>query len=369
MNSTITQPPPRHLPQELISLIISKAHNLHDLSLFALVSRAFYSEAVSFLYTHVEFASAAERPRPRWIRKISLWARSVASNAHLAHRVETLSLHLPECDLPVLYRRTLAALQACINLRELELYLSYHQTVSSWLIPAVTSFALIKLTTNIQVSDSLVRLLESQPSIRTLQLETFDRNLWLAPGSLPNLTHYSGFTRLISAARTSGAIWENLVHAELHDAYRWEVELLAPMPRLRVLDIVVAAGDTDLLAKIAERCQELRSLTLRDGNGIMHDRDGQLAGVSVTCTCTSHFRVLRSEQDCLAARFCGLVQLIEASFVPNHRSCIPSSTTCTSTYRPSATSGLALLLPYLARVYVSHWTRMVISTHRAAVRL
>ncbi|KAF8595414.1 hypothetical protein BDV93DRAFT_528670 [Ceratobasidium sp. AG-I] len=297
MEDTIIRPPPRYLPHEIISLIASKTNSLRELSLFSLVSRAFYSEAVAFLYTHVEFASAAQSSKPKWIREISLWARTITYNRNLAHHVETLILHLPECDLPVLYRRTLAALRHCINLRELEIYQPSHLTLSYWLIPAITPLALIKFATDLQASDSLARVLESQPSIRTLRLETFDMQMRLELGSLPNLAHYTGFTRLISAARTSGATWDNLIHAELHDAYRWELGLLDSMPRLRMLDITVAAGAADLLARIAEKCQELRSLTLRDSNGIMHDRrelaDGRLAGIALLPDFAASFGLLK----------------------------------------------------------------------------
>lgn len=286
MDDTITRPSPIYLPQELINLIASKLHRLDDLSRLSLVSRTFYSEAIPYLYTHIDFASAAQGPRSEWIKKLILWSRTVTSNKNLAHRVETLGLRLPECDLPALFRRTLNALQTCVNLRELELYHASYQTPVSWLFPAVPHFALLKLTTDIPASAQLARVLESQPSIRVLQLETFDMRLSLEPGSLPNLMCYNGFTGLISAARTSGAIWENLVQAELCDAYRWEKGLLDAMPRLQVLDITVAAGDGDLLARIAEKCGELRSLTLRDSNGIMHDRrdlaDSRLSGVSAT---------------------------------------------------------------------------------------
>ena len=373
MEGTITRPSPRCLPHEIISLIASKIHSLYELSLFSLVSRAFHSETVSFLYTHIEFASAAQGPRPKWIKKISLWARTINYNSYLARRAESLCLHLPECDLPVLYRQTLTALRLCINLRELEIHHPPHLTLSSWLIPAISPLALTKFTTDLQASDSLARILESQPSIRTLRLETFDMQLWLEPDSLPILTHYTGFTRLVSAARVSGAVWENLVHAELHDAYRWELGLLDSMPRLRALDITVAAGAADLLARIVEKCPELESLTLRDSNGIMHDRrelaDGRLAGVSATYTCTSRFCELRAESDRLIAGFRCLVWLIEASFVLNHRSCIPSSTTRTSTHRPSAACSLALLLPDFVQIHVAHRTQVVISTHRPVVRL
>jgi hypothetical protein len=225
---------------------------------------------VPHLYTHVSLAHAAKESRPNWVKTVALWARTLNSNAYLASLVETLDLHIPECDLPALYRQTLGALQACVNLRELEIWHASHKTPVSWLFPERPRFALHKLVSYIPASAGVARMLESQPSVRTLRLETFNLRLPLSRGSLPELTHYTGSSRLIIQARVQGAIWENLVHAELHDAYRPMNGILDAMPRLKSLDIVVAAWNNDSLEEIAQKCKDLRCLTLRDANGLFH---------------------------------------------------------------------------------------------------
>ncbi|KAG8716546.1 hypothetical protein FRC09_015609 [Ceratobasidium sp. 395] len=102
---------------------------------------------------------------------------------------------------------------------------------------------------------------------------------------------------LISWARPPGTTWDNLIHAELRDAYRWEKGLLDSMPHLRILDVAVSAGDGDLLTRIAEKCTELRSLTLKDGSGLLHDRrefgDCRLSGVALLPEFTTSFSTFR----------------------------------------------------------------------------
>jgi hypothetical protein len=274
------------LPYELIGLVAFHLCALEDLARLSLASRAFHFETTPYLYITVNFTFAVQQPKQKWVKTIILWARTIISNTTLASRVEKLVLHLPEPDLPAFFRRTLHALQSCVNLRDLELYHASYQTPFIWLLPKVPRFQLTNFTTDISASVYLAGFLESQPSIRTLRLEAFDMRMSLRIGSLPNLTHYTGFTMLISGARPPGTVWENLVYAELRDAYRWEKGLLDAMPYLRSLDITVASGGGDLFARIAEKCVELRSLTLRDGNGLLHDRhefaDERLSGVSLS---------------------------------------------------------------------------------------
>jgi hypothetical protein len=273
------------IPYEIIGLIASHIRTLEDLARLSLASRAFHFETIPYLYSSVNFTSAVQQPKQRWVKTIILWARTITSNIMLASRVEKLVLHLPEPDFPAFFRRTLHALQSCVNLRDLELYHASYRTPFMWLLPTLPRFQLTNFTTDISAFVYLADFLESQPSIRTLRLEAFDMRLSLRTGALPYLTHYIGFSMLISEARPPGTVWENLVCAELRDAYRWEKGLLDTMPYLRSLDITVASGDGDLLARIAEKCPELRSLTLRDGNGLLHDRrefaDGRLSGVSL----------------------------------------------------------------------------------------
>ncbi|QRV73238.1 hypothetical protein RhiJN_01252 [Ceratobasidium sp. AG-Ba] len=273
------------LPHELVGIIASHLLSPHDLANFARASRTCHIEATPHLYSSISFAPATSGSRATWIKTIVLWARTMKSNGTLAHKVEKLVLHVPEADFPAMFRQTLDALQACVNLRDLELYRASHRIPPFWLLPEAPRFKLTSFATDISAYLHLGRFLESQPSIRKLLLEAFDMRLSLKPGTLPLLTSYNGFTMLISGARPPGTVWENLTHAELRDAYRWEKGLLDSMPHLRVLDITVAAAGGDLLSRIAEKCAELRVLTLRDGNGLLHDRhelgDGRLSGVTL----------------------------------------------------------------------------------------
>ncbi|KAG8731362.1 hypothetical protein FRC11_004393 [Ceratobasidium sp. 423] len=277
-----------HLPIELTTLIVDFLQDQKsDLAAAALVSRSFYFAVVPRLYTRISFAHVSkakgEGSRVKWVKTLVLWARTLGSNKYLAGLVEALDLHVPESDLPVLFCRILRALQACVNLRELELWHASHSTPVSWLFPERPNFALHKLVSYIPASAGVARVLESQPSIRTLRLETFTLRLPISRGSLPNLTHYTGPGELIVQARAQGDIWDNLVHAELQDAYRPMAGMLDAMPHLKSLDIIVAAWSGDAFQEIAEKCKNLRCLTIRDSNGLFHSwQDGRLIRFATT---------------------------------------------------------------------------------------
>ncbi|KAF8759998.1 hypothetical protein RHS01_01423 [Rhizoctonia solani] len=145
------------------------------------------------------------------------------------------------------------------------------------MFPEQPTFALHKLVSYIPASTGIARVLESQPSIRTLRLETFTLRLPISRGSLPYLTHYAGPSKLIVQARAQGDVWEHLVHAELQDAYRPMTGMLDAMPHLKSLDIVVAGWTRDAFQEIAKKCQQLSCLTIRDANGLFHSwQDGRL---------------------------------------------------------------------------------------------
>ncbi|KAJ1309229.1 hypothetical protein OPQ81_004896 [Rhizoctonia solani] len=278
-----------HLPIELTTLIVNFLQGQNtDLATAALASRTFYFAAIPRLYNQISFAHVSKASRVKWVKTVALWARTLSSNKYLASLVEILDLHVPESDLPVLYRRILRALQACVNLRELELSHASHNTPVSWLFPERPNFALHKLVSYIPASTGVARVLESQPSIRTLRLETFTLRLPISRGSLPNLTHYAGPSKLIVQARAQGDIWDHLVHAELQDAYRPMTGMLDSMPHLKSLDIVVAAWGRDAFAEIAEKCKHLRCLTIRDANGLFHSwQDGRLIRFATTPSFTT----------------------------------------------------------------------------------
>ncbi|CAE6480505.1 hypothetical protein ACGC1H_000406 [Rhizoctonia solani] len=286
MDSTITPQNPTscHLPIELTTLIVGFLQDQKsDLATAALASRTFYFAVISRLYTRISFSHVSKGSGAQWVKTIALWARTLSSNRYLASLVETLDLHVPESDLPVLYRQILRALQACVNLRELEIWHASHSTPVSWLFPERPNFALHKLVSYVPASAGVARVLESQPSIRTLRLETFTLRLPISRGSLPNLTEYTGPSKLIVQARAQGDIWENLVYAELQDAYRPMTGMLDAMPHLRSLDIVVAAWSSDAFQEIAQKCKDLRHLTIRDANGLFHSwQDGHLIRFSTT---------------------------------------------------------------------------------------
>jgi hypothetical protein len=57
--------------------------------------------------------------------------------------------------------------------------------------------------------------------------------------------------------------------------------MLDAMPHLKSLDIVVAAWSRDAFQEIAQKCKDLRCLTIRDANGLFHSwQDGRLIRVS-----------------------------------------------------------------------------------------
>ncbi|CAE6422350.1 unnamed protein product [Rhizoctonia solani] len=277
------------LPIELTTLIVDFLQGqTSDLATAALASRTFYFAAVPQLYTHISFLHISKGSRTKWVKTVALWARTLNSSKHLASLVETLDLHVPECDLPVLYRHILGALLACVNLRELEIWHASHNTPVSWLFPEKPTFALHKLVSYIPASTGMARILESQPSIRTLRLETFTLRLPIGRGSLPYLTHYAGPSKMIVQARAQGDIWEHLVHAELQDSYRPMTGMLDAMPRLKSLDIVVAAWSRDAFQEIAQKCKDLRGLTIRDANGLFHSwQDGRLIRFATTPSFTA----------------------------------------------------------------------------------
>ncbi|GAB1519559.1 hypothetical protein RhiTH_002627 [Rhizoctonia solani] len=273
-----------YLPIELTTLIVSFLHDQKsDLATAALASRTFYFAVVPRLYAHIDFSHVSNGSRVKWVKTIALWTRTLNSNKYLASLVETLNLHVPESDLPVLYRRILGALLACVNLRELEIWHASHNTPVSWMFPEQPTFALHKLVSYIPASTGIARVLESQPSIRTLRLETFTLRLPISRGSLPYLTHYAGPSKLIVQARAQGDVWEHLVHAELQDAYRPMTGMLDAMPHLKSLDIVVAGWTRDAFQEIAKKCQQLSCLTIRDANGLFHSwQDGRLIRFATT---------------------------------------------------------------------------------------
>ncbi|CAE6360009.1 unnamed protein product [Rhizoctonia solani] len=291
MDDTTTSQNPAscYLPIELTTQIIELLRGqTSDLATAALASRTFYFAVAPLLYTRISFAHVSEGSRAKWVKTVVLWARTLSSNKCLASLVETLDLHIPESDLPVLYRQILRALQACVNLRELEIWHTSHRTPVSWLFPEQPNFALHKLVSYLPASSGLARVLESQPSIRTLRLETFTLRLPISRGSLPYLTNYTGPSKLILQARAQGDIWENLVHAELQDAYRPMTGMLDAMPHLRSLDIIVAAWSRDALQEIAQKCKDLRCLTIRDANGLFHNwQDGRLIRFATTTSFTT----------------------------------------------------------------------------------
>ncbi|CEL63863.1 hypothetical protein RSOLAG1IB_05627 [Rhizoctonia solani AG-1 IB] len=285
MDSTTSQSTSsRHLPIELTTLIVDFLEcQKSDLAAAALASRTFYFAVVPQLYTHISFLHISKGSKAKWVKNVALWARTMNSNKQLASLVETLDLHVPECDLPVIYRRILGALLACVNLRELEIWHASHNTPVSWLFPERPTFKLHKLVSYIPASTRIARILESQPSIRTLRLETFTLRLPISRGGLPLLTHYAGPSKLILQARAQGDFWEHLVHAELQDAYRPMTGMLDAMPHLKSLDIVVAAWSRDAFQEIAQKCKDLRCLTIRDANGLFHSwQDGRLIRFATT---------------------------------------------------------------------------------------
>ncbi|KAF8709669.1 hypothetical protein RHS03_02607, partial [Rhizoctonia solani] len=273
-----------YLPIELTTLIIGFLQDRKsDLATAALASRTFHFAVVPRLYAHINFSHISNGSRVKWVKTIALWTRTLNSNKYLASLVETLNLHVPESDLPVLYRRILGALLACVNLQELEIWHASHNTPVSWIFPEQPTFALHKLVSYIPASTGIARVLESQPSIRTLRLETFTLRLPISRGSLPYLTHYAGPSKLIVQARAQGDVWEHLVHAELQDAYRPMTGMLDAMPHLKSLDIVVAGWTRDAFQEIAKKCQQLSSLTIRDANGLFHSwQDGRLIRFATT---------------------------------------------------------------------------------------
>ncbi|KAH7343221.1 hypothetical protein B0J17DRAFT_641496 [Rhizoctonia solani] len=296
MDSTTTSRNPASclLPIELTTLIVGFLQDQEsDLVTIALASRSFYFAVIPLLYTRISFSHVSKGSRVKWVRTVALWARTLSSNEYLAGLVEALELHVPESDLPVLYRRILHALQASVNLRELEIWHASHSTPVAWLFPERPKFALHKLVSYVPASTGIARVLEAQPSIRTLRLETFTLRLPISRGSLPNLTNYAGPSKLIVQARAQGDIWENLVHAELQDAYRPMTGMLDAMPHLKSLDIVVAAWSRDAFQEIAQKCKELRSFTIRDANGLFHSwQDGRLIRFATTPSFTAGLSAL-----------------------------------------------------------------------------
>ncbi|KAF7352328.1 hypothetical protein MVEN_01196500 [Mycena venus] len=123
------------IPPEICAAICSEVVDSRTLALLCRTSRDFRDEAQRLLYHSVDF-------RGRLMRAVKSWARAIEKHPHLAERVHTLALRLPDTltfevsDATKIGR----ALAKCVNLKELRIVGDVsatghiHNCIHGWMI-------------------------------------------------------------------------------------------------------------------------------------------------------------------------------------------------------------------------------------------
>ncbi|KAJ7681002.1 hypothetical protein DFH06DRAFT_434116 [Mycena polygramma] len=178
---------PLAIPLEVCSLICAAVEDRTELATLCRTSRFFRDEAQRILYRRVNLG------RP--IRLLRSLALAVTRHPHLAERVHTLALRLPEALVmsPSDGSKIKDTFTACVNLKELrmscaEMYpYGSQDSIDGWMLKGAP-FRLTKFANSyFGIHQYLMDFLDEQPEIRVFSTSRHHGRYPLRDGDLPNL--------------------------------------------------------------------------------------------------------------------------------------------------------------------------------------
>ncbi|KAJ6507387.1 hypothetical protein C8R47DRAFT_1066242 [Mycena vitilis] len=175
-----------NIPPEVCSLICAAVVHRAELATLCRTSRAFRDEAQRILYRRVNLGHQT--------RQLKSLALAVTRHSHLAERVHTLVLRLPETLKlsPLDGSRIKDTLGACINLKELRVScadaypFSSPASIDGWMLNDA-SFRLIKFANSYFRFDCIMGFLDAQSEICVFSTTTHYGRFPSSDAQLPNL--------------------------------------------------------------------------------------------------------------------------------------------------------------------------------------
>ncbi|KAF7295953.1 hypothetical protein MKEN_01409800 [Mycena kentingensis (nom. inval.)] len=161
-------------PNEVLMLICEQA-SPDTLVALCQTSRPFLDVAQHVLFYSIDLLEYSSR-------RLRSWCLAIRKHPHLAQRVHTLCIGLPDMDSlpPDNATRFLNAIQSCINLKELEIRSILAEEMArnngSWLLEGCT-FALTHLTNTYFSPGHLMTILRNLPALRFLSFPASKRGL------------------------------------------------------------------------------------------------------------------------------------------------------------------------------------------------